>query len=78
MTSTISPSEAVELLMIGIGVLFLLKRLADVDKQFELRLWVITFIMTLAVITLFIGYAVSLTDSPSDDCPKDHYCQSEM
>jgi len=78
MTSTVSPSEAVEFLMIGMGVLLLLKRLADIDKQFELRLWVITFILTVAVIILFIGYGVGLADSPNVECPEDHYCQTEM
>ena len=78
MTSTVSPSEAVEFVMIGIGVLLLLKRLADIDKQFELRLWVITFILTVAVIILFIGYGVGLADSPNVECPEDHYCQTEM
>ena len=78
MTSTVSPSEAVEFLMIGMGVLLLLKRLADIDKQFELRLWVITFILTLAVIILFIGYGLGLADSPNVDCPENHYCQTEM
>jgi len=78
MTSTVSPSEAVEFLIIGMGVLLLLKRLADIDKQFELRLWVITFILTVAVIILFIGYGVGLADSPNVECPEDHYCQTEM
>ena len=78
MSTTLSPSDAVEFLMIGIGVLFLLKRLADIDKLLELRLWVITFILTVAVIILFIGYGLSLADSPNIECPEDHYCQTEM
>ena len=78
MSATVSPSNAVEFLMIGIGVLFLLKRLADIDKQFELRLWVITFILTVAVIILFIGHGLGLADSPNVECPENHYCQTEM
>ena len=78
MSSTLSPSDVFELLMIGTGFLLLLKRLADIDKQYERRLWVITFIMTLAVVILFIARGLSLADSPNVDCPKDHYCQTEM
>lgn len=78
MTPSVSPSNAVEFLMIGIGVLFLFKQLADIDKQFELRLWVVTFIMTITVVILFIGYAVGLADATNVECPPEYYCQTEL
>jgi len=78
MSTTLNPYDVFELLMIGIGVLLLLKRLADIDEHYERRLWVVTFIVSLAVITLFIGYGLSLADSPNADCPKDFYCGTEM
>jgi len=78
MSATVTPSDAVEFLMSGIGVLLLLKRLADIDKLLELRLWVITFILTVAVIILFIGYGLGLADWSNVECPDNHYCQTEM
>ena len=78
MTPSVSSPNVVEFLMIGIGVLFLFKRLADIDKQFELRLWVVTFIMTITVVVFFIGYAVSFADVPYVQCTPDYYCQTEL
>jgi hypothetical protein len=76
--STGSPTDTLEFLMIALGVIFLLKRLADMDKHYELRLFVLTFILTLTVIVLFIGYGLSLADSYYAECPVDHYCQTEF
>ena len=78
MSTNVTPSEAVELLMIGIGILFLFKRLADIDKPRERKLWVITFITTIATVILLIGHGLSLAESYNGPCCDDHFCQTEM
>ncbi len=78
MFSTGSPTDALEFLMIGTGVVFLLKRLADMDKYYEVRLFVITLILSLAAIIIFIGFGLSFVDPVSAECPEYHYCQTEM
>lgn len=65
--------------MIGLGVIFLLKRLADMDRYVEFRLFLVTLILSLAVSLLFIGYAFSLADwYYKPDCQENHYCQNEF
>ena len=64
--------------MIGIGVVFLLKRLADTDKYREVKLFVITFILSVVTIVLFIGYGLSFADPPRTECPDNHYCLTEI
>ena len=78
MFSTGSPTDALEFITIGLAVLFLLKRLADMDRHHEVRLFVITLILSLTALIFFIGYGLSLADSPNFECPKDYYCQTEM
>ena len=78
MPSPFNPVDVVELLMIGIGAILLFKRLADLDKHYEPRLFVITLILSLAVTIFFIGYGLSFADSPNVECPENHFCQTEM
>ena len=78
MFSTGSPTDTLEFLMAGLTVIFLLKRLADMDRFHEFRLFVITLILSLTAIIFFIGYGLSFADRPNFECPKDHYCQTEM
>lgn len=78
MHSPFNPFDVVEFLMIGIGAVLLFKRLADLDKHYEPRLFVITLILSLAVTIFFIGYGFSFADYVNTDCPEDHFCQTEM
>jgi hypothetical protein len=65
--------------MIGLGVIFLFKRLADMDRNFEFRLFLVTLVISLTVSLLFIGYGFSLADSHyKPDCPENYYCGTEF
>jgi len=78
MPSPVNPADVVEFMMNGIGAILLFKRLADIDKNYEFRLFVITLILSLAVTIFFIGYGLGFADSVNTDCPENHYCQTEM
>jgi hypothetical protein len=78
MNATLNPSDVIEFLMIGAGAILLFKQLADIDRSYEFKLFVITLILSLAVTLFFIGYGLILADWNNVECPDNHYCHTEM
>jgi len=78
MTSPFNPFDVVEFLMIGMGAILLFKRLVDMDRYYEPRLFVITLILSLVVTIFLIGYGFRFVDYVNTDCPEKRFCHTEM
>jgi len=75
---TITPSDAIEVLVLLIGVILVIKRLADMDKYYEVRLIVISLILSGIAILFFIGYGLGAAGRFNTNCTEGHYCMTEM
>ena len=78
MLAAVQPDDALEVLMIGTSVVLAIKRLGEMDKYFEVRLFAITFVLSLAAILIFIGYGLSLFEADEIEYPDNHYCLTEI
>jgi len=61
------------------GALVCLKRIAEMDRYHELRVLVLTTILSIVVILFFLGYGLTFVN-PLCDCVSEdgHFCQTEM
>jgi hypothetical protein len=68
MLSTITPSDALEFLVVSIGVLFLLKRVAEMDRFHKVRVVVLTLILSWFAVMFCFGYGLELGSSGLSNC----------
>jgi predicted secreted protein len=55
------------------GVAFLFKKVADMDRYHELRVLLLTTVLSTIVIVLFFGYCFPRTPSCMRDIPEDGF-----
>ena len=62
------------------GALVCLKRIADMDRYHELRVLVLTALLSAVAILFFLGYGLTLGNPVLYDCVSEdgHFCQTEM
>ena len=61
------------------GTLLCLKRVAEMERYHNLRVLVLTAILSYVVILFFVGYVLAPCNPPLVDCVDDgHFCLSEM
>ena len=79
MLSTLNLSEALEVVVVLVGVILLLKRVVDMDGYHKVRVAVLTVILSIGVILLFDKLGVRLGGSCFHNCvvrfdaPNDYY-----
>ena len=79
MLSTLNLSDVLEIVVVLVGVILVLKRVVDMDGYHEVRVAVLTVILSVGVILLFNGLGVRLNNSGLSNCviqfdkPVDHY-----
>jgi hypothetical protein len=62
------------------GALVCLKKIAEMDRYHELRVLVLTAILSAVAILFFLGYGLTLGNPVFYDCASQdgHFCQTEM
>jgi uncharacterized membrane protein len=79
MLSTLNPSETLEFVVVIIGVILVLKKIADMNEYHITRVAVLTVILSVGVILLINGLAVTYGGFGPHSCviefdgPVDHY-----
>ena len=68
MISTVHVSEIFELVVVFVGVIALLKRVAEMDGYHKVRVIALTLILSLVPILLFVGYALEVGRSGFYQC----------
>lgn len=73
-------SNPVDVVALLIGAVLLLKKIADMERYHELRVIVLTSILSFIAILLFLGYGLTQSGSIyAPDCVDErHFCQTEM
>lgn len=77
MLSSVNLSELPHIVMLSLGAILLLKKVAEMEKYHALRVGVLTVILCLVIFGL-VGNGLSVSNSDPVDCPDNHYCQTEM
>lgn len=79
MLATLNPSETLETVVLVVGVILLLKRVADMENYHIARVAVLTVILSYCAIVLGCGLSVTYggfgphSCMPEFDEPADHY-----
>lgn len=58
MLSTLNPTDVLDAVVISIGVILLLKKIADMDRYHWARVVILTLILSWIVILLFVAYGI--------------------
>ena len=77
MLSSLNLSDVPHIVMLSLGAILLLKKVADMEKFYVLRVAVLTVMLTWVIFTL-VGHGLGLDHSDPVDCPDNHFCQTEM
>lgn len=77
MLSSLNLSDVPHIVMLSLGAILLLKKIAEMEKYHVLRVAVLTVILSLVIFGV-VGNGLSVNDSDRVDCPDNHYCQTEM
>jgi len=68
----------VDYVVIFFGVLYSLKRVAQMERYHELRVIILTVIFGVIVFFFIMGLGESFDDHTQYDCPPEYFCQTEM
>lgn len=77
MFSITNLADAIHIVMICITAILLIKRIADMNNYYRLRLFVITLILCGAAIIILVGFGSNLLDEPAPECTENHFCLTE-
>lgn len=73
---TLTNSQVLETLVLLLGGVLLFKKFAEMSRFHELRVFILTTLLSLIVIYLFLGSP--LGDPIRTDCEPEFFSQSEM
>jgi hypothetical protein len=68
MLSNFSVSDVLHLVIVLAGAVFLLKKVAEMDRYHDLRVWALTLLLSCIVIYFFLIYGLTAGRVPLDDC----------
>ena len=77
MFSITNLADAIHIVMICLTAILLIKRIADMNDYYRLRLFVITVILCGAAIIILVGFGLDLVDEPPTECTGNQYCMTE-
>jgi dolichyl-phosphate-mannose--protein O-mannosyl transferase len=80
MYSTFELANPVHLVPLLFGVVLLLKKAAEMERYHNLRVIVLTAILSWIVICFFVAYGLTLGNpiEPYDCVDEQHFCMTEM